>query len=70
MNNKWDVSSRKMTLELSYLQALHLVVLLKKVPLETDLNGIIMTKIIDQIDSNFNKVEGIDLMIMQSEIGD
>lgn len=62
---KEKVSNRKMKIELSNLQAIHLVSVLKQLPLEENL---IIKNICNKIDKHFNSISGLDLMVMQEEI--
>lgn len=62
------VSNRKFKIELSNLQAIHLVATLNKLPLEENLTKIIITKICNQLDDHFNAMEGYDLMVMEQEM--
>ena len=62
------VSNRKFKVELSNLQAIHLVSVLKQLSLEENLTKIIITNICNQLDNHFNAMEGFDLMVMEQEI--
>ena len=62
------VSHRKMKIEMSNLQAIHLVSLLKQIPLEENLTKLIIITICDQLYKHFNAMQGYDLMVMQEEI--
>lgn len=62
------VSNRKFKIELSNLQAIHLVATLNQLALEENLTKIIITNICNQLDNHFNRMEGYDLMVMEQEI--
>lgn len=62
------VSNRKFKIELSNLQAIHLVSVLNQLALEENLTKIIITNICNQLDNHFNAMEGFDLMVLEQEI--
>lgn len=62
------ISSKKMVLTLTNLQAFYLSVLLKKIPMEEDKTKIIIDNITTQIDKNFINMPSIELYDFENEM--